>query len=497
MAGKKLDLGEFAKTLNAGVSDSDTGLQLISIGLLDPNKRNFYPPVQEFDALVESIEANGLLEPLTVVPGEGGRYRLISGHNRLKALRQLYNASNHDDRWAEIPCLVLPPMTEAQEQCAIIEGNRQRKKNGALLAEEARRLTESYVARKEAGEEFKGRIRDRVAEALQVSATKLAVVNAIENNIKVPGFLEQWKTGDASESVLYEISKLPVEAQRVLWDRQCDGEFLMGKTVQHFGKAWDLCRHECPQTGVFCENGERMVAAKLKNGNFECVGCCMQCKEKDWCGSKCKHIPEPESVKQFRAEREAQAKAEAAEREARNQRYNQKGHEAWKRLAEAAQERGKTYKQVLEALGWEDPDNRDAREMERRALGQIIGEGNDTALFVHPFEEISIDQMDAVADLLGVSVDWILGRPTPVYGFDLAEPETQEAGWQKLDEKWPKEGQLVLLSYENGIGGFQYQIARCVGGRYDTWPFIDPNNELSCEEFEDFDHWLALEERKK
>ena len=78
-----------------------------------------------------------------------------------------------------------------------------------------------------------------------------------------------------------------------------------------------------------------------------------------------------------------------------------------------------------------------------------------------------------------------------------AKSAFNRAGWQKLDEKWPKEGQLVLLSYENGIGGFQYQIARCVGGRYDTWPFIDPNNELSCEEFEDFDHWLALEERKK
>lgn len=487
------DISKFAATMNR-VSDLDTGLQLLSIALLDANKRNFYPPVQEFDALVESIEANGLLEPLTVVPGEGGRYRLISGHNRLKALRQLYDASNHDDRWAEIPCLVLPPMTEAQEQCAIIEGNRQRKKGGALLAEEARRLTESYVARKEAGEEFKGRIRDRVAEALQVSATKLAVVNAIENNIKVPGFLEQWKTGDASESVLYEISKLPVEAQRVLWDRQCDGEFLMGKTVQHFGKAWDLCRHECPQTGVFCENGERMVAAKLKNGNFECVGCCMECKEKDWCGSKCRHIPEPESVKQFRAEREAQAKAEAAERAAKTRRYNEAGRDAWARLVRAAGDRNRPLVDVLNALGCE---GRDAPEMKERASGEIMGEGNSTCLPVHPFEDCGIDEINAVADVLNVSVDWILGRPTPVYGFDLAEPETQEAGWQKLDEEWPKEGQLVLLSYENGIGGFQYQLARCVGGAADVYPFVDPNNDLTCDEFEDFDYWLALEERKK
>lgn len=488
------DISKFAATMNR-VSDLDTGLQLLSIALLDANKRNFYPPVQEFDALVESIEANGLLEPLTVVPGEGGRYRLISGHNRLKALRQLYDASNHDDRWAEIPCLVLPPMTEAQEQCAIIEGNRQRKKGGALLAEEARRLTKSYVARKEAGEEFKGRIRDRVAEALQVSATKLAVVNAIENNIKVPGFLEQWKTGDASESVLYEISKLPVEAQRVLWDRQCDGEFLMGKTVQHFGKAWDLCRHECPQTGAFCENGERMVAAKLKNGNFECVGCCMECKEKDWCGSKCKHIPEPESVKQIVKER-ATVGVDLGKDPDRSV-------DAVQDYLAARRQEDERFESLL--YKYRDAFLPSLRVCEDRKDGIFIlkerfkysGSGSSTGgwagspkgLGVHNGDFHMIERTwTEVWDMLAVIALQEAGK---------AKSAFNRAGWQKLDEKWPKEGQLVLLSYENGIGGFQYQIARCVGGRYDTWPFIDPNNELSCEEFEDFDHWLALEERKK
>ena len=38
--------------------------------------------------LMDSIQANGLLEPLTVL-ADGGRYRLVSGHNRLTALRRL------------------------------------------------------------------------------------------------------------------------------------------------------------------------------------------------------------------------------------------------------------------------------------------------------------------------------------------------------------------------------------------------------------------------
>ena len=78
-----------------------------------------------------------------------------------------------------------------------------------------------------------------------------------------------------------------------------------------------------------------------------------------------------------------------------------------------------------------------------------------------------------------------------------AKQEESLPQWQKLDDEWPKEGQMVLLSYENGIGGFQYQIARCVGSTADVWPFIDPNNELTCEEFEEFTHWIALTERTK
>lgn len=71
------------------------------------------------------------------------------------------------------------------------------------------------------------------------------------------------------------------------------------------------------------------------------------------------------------------------------------------------------------------------------------------------------------------------------------------AGWQKLSEIWPEEGQLVLLSYENGIGGFQYQLARCVGGAADVYPFVDPNNDLTCDEFECFDQWIPLMERSE
>ena len=48
--------------------------------------------------LTASIKETGLLEPILVRPCEGGRYQILSGHYRLRAVRRL--------RWAEVNCRV-------------------------------------------------------------------------------------------------------------------------------------------------------------------------------------------------------------------------------------------------------------------------------------------------------------------------------------------------------------------------------------------------------
>ena len=84
----KFDLSRIVGS--ADVSDSDTELREIPLDKIRENSENFYPPLpeDEAEALRESIQANGLLEPLLVV-ADGATYRLVSGHNRLRALRDL------------------------------------------------------------------------------------------------------------------------------------------------------------------------------------------------------------------------------------------------------------------------------------------------------------------------------------------------------------------------------------------------------------------------
>ena len=105
-----------AKTLG-DVSKIDTPVQYIPLNQLKPNPRNFYPaPTTEaLNALIESIVANGLLEPLTVTPDEGDTYRIISGHSRWIAIQSLEVRNKRPDLWKGVPCVVLPPMSKAQK----------------------------------------------------------------------------------------------------------------------------------------------------------------------------------------------------------------------------------------------------------------------------------------------------------------------------------------------------------------------------------------------
>ena len=225
---KKFNLAALVPEMEA-VSNSDTPrITMIPIAELRPNGGNFYD-TSNFEDLADSIELNGLLEPLCVFRrGQGtGSYVIFSGHRRYKALRLLYEKSGFE-KWTEVPCIVFPDPHDAnRETVMLIHAN----STGRVLSnweksQQARRLKEALVAMREGGAELPGRIRDLVAEEMQMSASKLARLEAIGNNLKFPGFADAWKDGKLSESVAYEISKLPRDKQADVWD----GMISEGKT---------------------------------------------------------------------------------------------------------------------------------------------------------------------------------------------------------------------------------------------------------------------------
>ena len=217
---KKFNLAALVPEMDA-VSNSDTPrITMIPITELRPNGGNFYD-TSNFEDLADSIELNGLLEPLCVFRrGQGtGHYVIFSGHRRLKALRLLYEKSGFE-KWTEVPCIVFPDPHDAnRETVMLIHAN----STGRVLsnwekAQQARRLKEALVAMREGGAELPGRIRDLVAEEMQMSASKLARLEAIGNNLTEVRFAKAWREGRLNESVAYELSKLPKERQKEAWD---------------------------------------------------------------------------------------------------------------------------------------------------------------------------------------------------------------------------------------------------------------------------------------
>lgn len=216
---KKFNLAALVPEMEA-VSNADSPrITMIPITELRPNGGNFYD-TSNIDDLVDSIELNGLLEPLCVFRrAQGtGSYVIFSGHRRYLALHLLYKKDRA--RWNEVPCIVFPDPHDAnRETVMLIHAN----STGRVLsnwekAEQALRLKKALVAMREGGAELPGRIRDLVAEEMQMSASKLARLEAIGNNLTEVRFAKAWREGRLNESVAYELSKLPKERQKEAWD---------------------------------------------------------------------------------------------------------------------------------------------------------------------------------------------------------------------------------------------------------------------------------------
>ena len=285
----------------AGVADT---MMEIPVDDIRDNPRNFYPTPdpQALRALADSIRANGLLEPPTVVPSGDGTYRLISGHSRMAAVRKILTSGEELGRFEKVLCRVLPPMSEGQEQAAVIEANRQRVKSNALLADEAEKLTAAYIKRREAGEELPGRIRDHVAAVLQVNATKLANLAVIKKGLKVPGIVRKWEAGDLPEAVALEIARMDIDEQyRLLdWTIESESHYYSIRDVKMFHTLWTMFPHNCPESSGLCPNAGPMYDRFYTYGALNnCTGCCRSCNKRDTCKTVCQYFkpetqPEPE-----------------------------------------------------------------------------------------------------------------------------------------------------------------------------------------------------------
>lgn len=169
--------------------------------------------MDDLEELATSILMDGLQEPL-IIGRVNGEYLLSGGHRRREALVILQN-EGHTEITKNIPCR-FKDMTETQFRLSLLIGNTfNRKMTDYDLMNQAADWKEVLTqARKEkllvleAGK----RVRDYVAQILGESPTKIAQLEAINNNA-TQEVKEQFANGNMGITKAYETSKLADGAQ--------------------------------------------------------------------------------------------------------------------------------------------------------------------------------------------------------------------------------------------------------------------------------------------
>ncbi len=208
----------------------------ISIRKMYSNDRNFYS-MNGIEKLAQEILTVGLLENMTVMyaPCERGEYRIIAGERRWRALQLLLKKGYEEFEIAT--CQIKSVAEEHEEMVNIIMANAYRDKTMADLLQEEQQLRKSLQYMKDNGLTLQGytldsgRLRDVIASIMQMSGTKIAQIDSINERL-IPEFTEQLKEGRLTFSAAYEISGMDQEQQQNMLEKSQESGGLTWKEVK-------------------------------------------------------------------------------------------------------------------------------------------------------------------------------------------------------------------------------------------------------------------------
>lgn len=202
-----------ATDIKSAASDSfKDNIKMIEIGKIKESMDNFYS-LSDIEILAEDIERQGLKHNLVVVEdsNEPDSYFIKSGHRRFTAIKLLVREGKYSSKY--VPCLVDGSKTKDENILDLIMLNATtRVMTDSELYKQYEVLKETLERLKADGMKVKGRIRDKVAEALNVSSAQVGKIENIKHNA-VDEVKEAVKNGDMTIATADSIAKLPEEDQ--------------------------------------------------------------------------------------------------------------------------------------------------------------------------------------------------------------------------------------------------------------------------------------------
>lgn len=435
------------------VSNSDTGreqIQYISLTQIDEDPQNFYQ-LSDIPALADNISLCGLQQPIRVRQKEDGRYVIVSGHRRRAALEML--VADGYEKWKEVPCIVEQDyVSPSLQQLRLIYANANtRKMTAAEISEQAEQVEVLLYRLKEEGYAFPGRMRDHVAEAVSVSKSKLARLKVIRENLD-ESWVDAWKAGDLTESQAYALAQMPKFWQSIIKENYgYSVKALYADVIGRFKDKFEkVNRIECAYGLQLCEHTVIMMGKICKETwGAPCTGCCFDCDKLQSCKNCC---PEAAGKKKELKDVAKQANLAAKrEKEERDRPGAEFARTVWQRIGIARKAAGVSVETIVKARG-ESFYNSTFDDSKQVRMESGEGQYGPESLVSFGYDVYARDLMKvvAVADALGCSLDYLLGRTDRmelVSNLDTGkEPEkVSDSGavWQIGDPT--KEGSYILL----------------------------------------------------
>lgn len=285
------------KNSKAGIDESPRArfrTKDISIFKMYRNDMNFYS-VEQIEELAGDILMYGLKQNLELVyaPCDKGEYRIVAGERRWEALKYLVSKGYKEFELATSK--LTTPQDDDEEQVEIIIANAYRTKTVSDMIEEETRLKASLERMKAAGKKIKGydlqsgRLREVISSMLHMSKTKVAQIEAVNNNL-IPEWKEELKGERLTFSTAYELSGMTEDEQREALGKFTKTGELTHKDVKDM-KAEKAAGQQVSESDTEAEIGMNPPEAKA-GGDYETphpegiTSLCYSCTEYETCNVK-------------------------------------------------------------------------------------------------------------------------------------------------------------------------------------------------------------------
>ncbi len=203
------DLKNAAGDLKKEIVERNTSIQRISLDLIEPNPNQ---PRKDFDEtalseLASSIKQHNIIQPLTVIPAAGGRYRLIAGERRFRASKIA--------GLKDVPVYIRETAGSDVLELSLLENLQRENLNAIEIALSYKRLLDELEYTQEQLAERMGKERSTVTNYVRLLKLPPDIQIAVRNSVISMGHARALINVDAIEKQLFIYNEIKKKALSV------------------------------------------------------------------------------------------------------------------------------------------------------------------------------------------------------------------------------------------------------------------------------------------